>query len=79
MTIYTHTLTEIEEACGVTLEAVAELLPKGLLISAGSRFILPANVAPALAGSTARCAFGKPAEFDGLNLLSQPIYRAVSV
>jgi len=68
-----HTLTDTEIACGVTLEQVAELLPKVLLRN--DRVILPEDTPPALATSTARCAFGEPAVFAGHNQLGQPVYR----
>lgn len=70
-----HELTEIEIACGVTLAQVAELRPKGLFILEGTRFVLPADTAPALGTAVARFAFGALAEFAGLNQLGQPVYR----
>lgn len=74
MTVYTHTLTPVEEACGVTLEQVAEALPRGAFIVGGSKFVTP-DLPPALAGSVARAAFGGPVEFAGLNGLGLPVYR----
>ncbi len=74
MTAITHTLTEIEAACGVTLEQVADLLPKGLFIKDGTRYVLPENTPPALGTSTARAAFGRPAQFLALNQFGQPVY-----
>ena len=71
---YKLELTEGEIACGVTLGQVAELLPK-VLMRRNELVILPKLTPPALAGATARCAFGAPAEFVGLNMLGQPLYR----
>lgn len=71
---YTLELSDIEIDSGVTLEQVQDLLPKGLFIENGEKFVLPADTAPALAGSVARCAFGADAQFLGLNQLSQPVY-----
>jgi len=64
--MYTHTLTPIEEACGVTLEDVARELSRGLFrtIDGIELFIVP-DVGPALAGSVARAAFaGAPVKFS---------------
>lgn len=71
-----HELTEIEIAAGVTLDQVAQVLPKALLRD--ERVILPADTAPALAGSVARCVFGEPAEYAGHNQLGLPVYRRVT-
>lgn len=75
MSTYTHALTETERSCGVTLTAVAKLLPRGLFIADGNKFVLPAGTPPALALSTARCAFAGAAEYVGHNALGQPVYR----
>ena len=71
---YTLELSEIEVACGVTLEQVQELLPK-VLVRNGV-VIFPKDTGPALAGATARCALARPAVFAGLNSLGMPVYRA---
>lgn len=72
--MYTHVLTEIDLACGVTLEAVADTLTKCLV--RGDTVIMPADVSPAVAFSTMRAAFANaPFEFVGLNSFSQPVYR----
>lgn len=74
--MYQHTITDVEKACGVTLEDVARKLPRGLFIDNGAAFITDA-IGAALAGSVARCAFaGKPATFAGMNALGMPVYRA---
>lgn len=73
---YTHSLTDIEIRCGITLDDVADMLPKVLLIDDGQAVVFPENTSAALASSTARCAFaGTPAEFSGFNQLHQPVYR----
>ena len=61
MHTYTHELTTLETLCGVTLEDVADILPRGLFREIDGRecFIVPNDVfGPALAHSVARCAFG---------------------
>lgn len=67
MAEYITQLTPTEEACGVTLDAVAELLPKGAFFSNGELWAMPANTPPALAGAVARTAFGGPAEFSHIS------------
>ena len=72
MSTYTHTLTDIEQACGVTLEDVARELPRGVFRESGETFIVDAGLPPALAGSVARCAFaGKPVEYVGRTSLGR--------
>lgn len=68
-----HELTDTEIACGVTLDQVAELLPKVLVRN--NRVIVPEDAPPALATAVARCAFGEPAVYTGHNQLGQPVYR----
>lgn len=72
MANYTLTLTPIEAACGVTLEAVADRLP--LAAVRGGMAVLPAGVAPALAGAVARCALAGPVEFLHLVNGLYPVY-----
>ena len=77
MTAYTHTLTELETACGVTLEDVARELPRGVFRQRGRSFVVDVNLSPALAGSVARCAFaGVPVEYIGTSLLGR-VYQAI--
>tara|TARA_R110000782_G_scaffold186634_1_gene276846 strand:- start:3249 stop:3488 length:240 start_codon:yes stop_codon:yes gene_type:complete len=71
----THTLTELEIACGVTLEGVAYELPRGLFIDNDTAFIVSGQAGPALAGSVARCAFGVPATYAGMNSHGDAVYR----
>ena len=73
MTTYKHTLTEIEIACGVTLEQVQDLLPKVLVRN--GRVVFLEDTPPALASSVARCAFAAPAMFAGLNSLGMAVYK----
>lgn len=70
---YTHSLTELEAACGVTLDAVARELPRGLFRGETHQyFVVDADLAPALASSVARCAFGGAAvEYVGLTALGR--------
>lgn len=77
---YVHTLTATEEACGVTLAAVARVLPQCLLIDGGAAVVLPDGIGPALAGSVARVALSDavaavPVTFAGFNPLGLPVYR----
>jgi hypothetical protein len=73
---YTHTLTPLEIACGVTLEDVARELPRGLFIDNGTAFIVAGTCGPALAGSVARCAFsGAYPTYKGMNSLGDHVYR----
>lgn len=70
-----HTLLPIEVECGVTLKDVAALLPKIRFIENGTKIVFPESTSAALCSSTARCAFGKPAEFAGFSGRWLPSYR----
>lgn len=75
MTTYsTHTLTELERACGVTLTDVARELPRAYMPDSFT-VILPDGLAPALAGSVARAAIGA-CEYAGHNAIGLPVYRS---
>lgn len=74
MTYYTLELSEIEKACGVTLEKVAEILPKGYFTGNGEFFVLPKGTDAATASATARSAFATPAEFSHL-IEGYPVYK----
>lgn len=69
-------LTDIEVQCGVTLEAVRELLPKVLFrdVQQHQRAVFPLYTGAALASATARAGFGVRAKFCGMNELGQPVY-----
>ena len=69
-----HVITPIEAACGVTLEAVALELPRGLFIENGAAFMVSRDISPALASSVARCAFSAPVKFSHL-YNGYPVYR----
>lgn len=74
MSVYKLELTEIEVACGVTLEQVQEVLPK-VLVRRGELAIMPDGLSPALCGAVARCVFaGAGIKFQGLNMFGQPVY-----
>ena len=67
---YTLELTDIERACGVTLDQVAEVLPKVALRENWQERAVwvpdthnGKSVSPALAGAVARAALAGPAEF----------------
>ena len=72
--MYKLELTEIEIACGVTLEQVQDVLPK-VLVRNNVGVIFPETVSPALAGAVARCALAGAAEYSGHNQFGQAIYR----
>lgn len=69
MAHYQHELTEIETACGVTLNQVANLLPLVAVrwneTYGEDEVWVARDVAPALAVSTARAALGEPATLAG--------------
>ena len=78
MGTYRFEPTEIEAACGVTAEQVADLLPK-VLIRTGPdwlrRVYFPSLVPPALCGAVTRTALGHSEyTFIGLNRLGMPVY-----
>ena len=58
-------LSEIEIACGVTLDQVEALRPKGAFF--GELFALPGDISPALGQATARLAAGRPARFSHIS------------
>ena len=73
MRVYTLELTETELACGVTLDQVADVMPR-VLVRDG-RLFLPANTPPALGKAVARCVFAdEPHSFIGITL-GMPVYR----
>ena len=73
MDTYKLELTEIEIACGVTLEAVAVELPLGRFVRDGDAFMVSKSAPPALAGAVARAAFAAPVEFSHL-AFGCPVY-----
>lgn len=74
--MYVHTLTPLEIACGVTLDAVGAALSLSLSGDSARTVTVPANTPPALAGSVARAAFnGAAVEFSHLALGLYPVYR----
>ena len=73
MNTYTLELTEIEIACGVTLEAVEAELPLGRLVRDSDAFMVSKSAPPALAGATARVALDGPVEFSHL-AFGCPVY-----
>lgn len=75
------TLSPVELACGVTLDAVQDARARGLLAldGTGTRFTAPADVSPAVAGAAARMAFGERGEFVGMDGTGCPVYRVNGV
>lgn len=65
MTRYTHELTATEIACGVTLDRVADELPRVLVRD--HRVHIASDLSPALATSVARAAFGT-ADFEFIGI-----------
>ena len=76
MNTYTHTLTDIEVACGVTLEDVARGVPRGVFRRNGEWFVVGEDLPPALASSVARCAFGGPVQYVGRTVLGRAFAAA---
>lgn len=78
MSLTTFTLTDIELACGVTLDDVARELPRAMVRESGATVIVDGTLAPALGNAVARCAFGShPYKYAGMNRdLGLAIYRA---
>lgn len=74
---YTHELTEIDHACGVTLEAVARELERGVFRENGTVFVVSEDASPAVSSSTARAAFGGlDVEYSGRSYLGR-MYRPI--
>lgn len=74
MNVYKLELTEIEVACGVTLEQVQEVLLK-VYMTKDDLAIFPSGYSPALCGAVARCAFaGAESGFKWFNSFGQPVY-----
>ena len=73
MSTYSLELSEIEIACGVTLEAVAVELPLGRFVRDGGAFMVSKSASPALAGAVARAALAAPVEFSHL-AFGYPVY-----
>ena len=73
MSTYALELTEIEIACGVTLEAVAVEFPLGRLVRDGDAFMVSKSASPSLAGAVARLALAGPVEFSHL-AFGCPVY-----
>lgn len=71
---YIHELTEIETACGVTLESVALELKRCAVRPNGDVWV-DGKIGPALAGSVARAALAGPAEYVGQNMTGCAVYR----
>lgn len=77
MSVYKLELTEIEVACGVTLEQVQEVLPM-VYVTTDGLAIFPGGYSPALCGAVARCVFaGAKGEFKWFNSFGQPVYAQV--
>ena len=66
-----HTLSPIAEACGVTLQDVARVLP--LAWFAEDMAVIPADTSPALAAEVARCGLGSEVVFSHLKH-GMPVY-----
>ena len=70
-------LTDIEVACGVTLDKVTEIAAQAHTTS-DRRVILPKDTGPALAGATARYILRSRVDFVGLNILGYPVYEELT-
>ena len=79
MKVTTHELSPIAIACGVTLEQVAEELPKARFDFDRGTAYLGWKVGPALAAEVARCGLDDPhVEYVGHNQIGEAVYRSMS-
>ena len=69
------TLTDIERACGVTMEDVRRVRRESYVFDSGRAVAVSWGVPPALGAAAARLALGAPAGFVGRNPLGQSVYR----
>lgn len=76
MTTDTFTLTDIERACGVTIDQVRAARARALLHMTrdGLRVVVDRDMSPALASAVARMALGAPAMRHGANALGFGVY-----
>lgn len=75
MNSYTLHLTELEESRGITLDRVAELMPKVITFDAEMSAVIPGGTGRTLAGAVARCALATPAVFTGMNAAGDLVFR----
>lgn len=77
---YKYEPTAVEVACGVTEDAVADMLPQALISAMGGiggpiKVTLPADTGPALCTAVTRTVLGHSVfDFLGLNTLGMPVY-----
>lgn len=69
------TLTELQQACGVTEEAVRAEAARAAFTSGGRRVVVSAGASPALGEAVASFMFREPATYVGMNALGMPVYR----
>ena len=69
-------LTDIEVACGVTLDKVTETATKTWTTNS-RHVVLPKDTGPALAGATARYILRAPVDFVGLRF-GYPVYEELA-
>ena len=69
------TLTDIERACGVTMEDVRRVRRESYVFDSGRAVAVSWGVPPALGAAAARLALGVPAGFAGRNQLGKSVYR----
>lgn len=68
-------LSEVEVACGVTVEQVRAVRIKAYIMHDKQSVAIPKDTGPALAGAAARMALGGPVEFVAINIFGNPLYR----
>lgn len=73
MSAYKLELSELETLCGVTLEMVAEVMPR-IMVRKG-RVYLPTGIPPVLCGAVARCALAGEPKFVCISKLGYPVYK----
>lgn len=71
----TFQLSDVEVACGVTVDQVEAVRATAYVMHDGQSVAIAKDTGPALAGAAARMALGAPVEFDAINVFGNPLYR----
>jgi hypothetical protein len=68
-------LSDVEVACGVTLDDVRLARREAYVSASGTYVTIRKGTPPAVAGAAARLALGGPVEFESFDTFGQPFYR----